>query len=304
MAVCANGWGRTMLGLAAVGFLAGVALSGCGKKEEPAAPADPATPAPAVQNAAPAAARPVAAADKRLCQPFAEATRADPPDDEEILPDQTLSGKSVGKLYEDLVKTWDQVPLISAAGKHYSYVATLDTELGPIEIALLPEVAPNHVRNFVALTKTGYYDGLIFERIIHQKSDAEPSNVLEMVEGGCPLGTGTLGFGSIGYWLYPEFNEKVTHEEGTVGACLGQAPDSAGCRFYISLSKAPALDGERTVFGKVTRGIDVVRRIASQPVLNSGEFPDGTHPEHPIMIRKATIQAKEVNPGSAGGEKK
>src|SRR5439155_4576204 len=96
------------------------------------------------------------------------------------------------------------------------------------------------------------------------------------------------------YWLKAEFDDQVKHEEGSVGACLGQGADSAACRFYITLSKAPALDGERTVFGKVTRGLDVVRRISSQPILNSPEFPDGTHPEHPVMIRKVTIQAKEV----------
>jgi peptidyl-prolyl cis-trans isomerase B (cyclophilin B) len=274
-----------MRGLVAAGLLVTVGLSGCGKKEEPAAPAEPSPPEVANPNPAPVA--------QRLSQPFSEATLSVPPDNEEVIfADQTLSGKSVGKLYEEVVKIWDQVPLVTVGGKPCSCVATLDTVLGAIDITLLPDLAPNHVRSFLALVKVGYYDGLVFERIIHQKSDADPGSVLEMVEGGCPMGCGTPGFGSIGYWLKPEFNEEVKHEEGSVGACLGQAPDSAGCRFYITLSKAPALDGERTIFGKVTRGLDVVRRIASQPVLNSAELPDGTHPEHPILIRKVTIQAK------------
>ncbi len=300
MAVCANGGARIFLGLAAAGLLA-AGLSGCGKKETPQPGPDPA-PAAAAPHSTPAAA--AAPGGARLSQPFSDATIADPPDPDVILPDQTLTGKSVGKLYEEVVKTWPNVPLVSPSGKIWSYTATLDTELGPIDIALRTELAPNHVRNFVALAKVGYYDGLVFERVHHQKSDADPNSILEMVEGGCPMGVGTLGWGSIGYWLKPEFNDKVTHEEGSVGACLGETPDSGACRFYICLSKAPALDGERTIFGKVARGLDVVRRISTQPMLNSAEFPDGTHPEHPILIRKVTIQAKEVNPGSEAGEKK
>ncbi len=301
MAVCAQRWRRTMLGLTAVGFLIAAGLSGCGKKtEKPAAPAD--TPAGPANTAAPAV--PSTPGNAKLSQPFAEATLAEPPEREPevILPDVTLTNKSVGKLYEQVVKGWDQVPLITADGKHWTYIATLDTELGPIDITMLPDVAPNHVRNFITLARVGYYDGLVFERIIHQKSEAEPSAVLEMVEGGCPVGTGAAGFGSIGYWMKAEFNEQVKHEEGSVGACLGETTDSAGCRFYITLTKAPALDGERTIFGKVTRGLDVVRRISTQPIMNSPEFPDGTHPEHPILIRKVTIQPKEVNATVAGGK--
>src|SRR5262249_36052492 len=118
----------------------------------------------------------------------------------------------------------------------------------------------------------------------------EPGTKVEIIEGGCPIGTGDPGFGSIGYWLKPEFSKDAHHVEGTVGACLGERPDSAACRFYITLSKAPVMDGERTIFGKVTRTLDVVRRITTQPVINSPEFPLGDRPEKPIVIRKVTIQ--------------
>src|SRR5262249_49269334 len=111
--------------------------------------------------------------------------------------------------------------------------------------------------------------------------------------GGCPMGTGQPGCGSIGYWMKPEFSDDVKHEEGSVGACRGEDPESAACRVYITLSKAPGMDGEHTIFGKVTpRGLDVVRRIATQPVSNSPEYPLGDRPEKPIVIRKATIQVR------------
>src|SRR5207244_7503839 len=136
-------------------------------------------------------------------------------------------------------------------------------EDGSLTLALLPNVAPNHVRNFVALARAGYYDGLLFEHVIQQEGDG-PDARLELVEAGCPLGTGEAGIGHLGYWLPPEFSDKVKHEEGTVGACRADDPDTAGCRFYITLSKAPVMDGNFTVFGRVTSGLDVVRRIAQR----------------------------------------
>jgi peptidyl-prolyl cis-trans isomerase B (cyclophilin B) len=236
-----------------------------------------------------------------LQQPFTEAT-VDPnsvPEDQERPADLTMTGKSVGKLYAEAVQTWDQVKFRTADGKPISYTATIETDMGPVEIALLPEVAPNHVRNFIVLARIGYYDGLVFERIYHDQSEAVPGEKVELIEGGCPLGTGQPGLGSIGYWLKPEFRDDLHHDEGTVGACRDETEDSAACRFYITLSIAPVLDGQRTIFGKVTRGIDVVRRISTQPASNTPEYPDGMSPEHPIVIRKVTITAKEGSPAVA-----
>ncbi len=276
-----RGWAVFLVSLALA-----VGSGGCGKRAVEATPKDAPT-APTAQ-ATPA---PAATPDKRLCQPFAEATLPEPPEDQ-ILPYVSLSGKSVGKLYEDTVKMWDQVKFVTPQGKRLAYQATLDTELGEIDIVLLPDAAPNHVRSFIALAKVGYYDGLVFERIIRDQSEEKPDSKVELVEAGCPLGTGNPGLGSIGYWLKPEFSEQLKHEEGTVGACLGESADTGACRFYITLSRAPVMDGNRTVFGKVTRGLDIVRRISTQPMLNAPEFPDGTRPEHPVMIRKVTIVAK------------
>jgi peptidyl-prolyl cis-trans isomerase B (cyclophilin B) len=209
---------------------------------------------------------------------------------DQYLPDATLTGKSVGKLYEEVIRRWDKISLCSPKGEVLHYTATIDTEVGVIEIELLPELAPNHVRNFIALAQCGYYDGLLFERTVNDQADEDPSTRVEFIEGGCPSGTGNPGYGSIGYWLKPEFSKDVKHLEGTVGACRSEDPGTAACRFYITLSKAPVMDGERTIFGKVTRGLDVVRRISTQPVINSSEYPLGDRPEKPTVIRKVTIQ--------------
>jgi peptidyl-prolyl cis-trans isomerase B (cyclophilin B) len=291
MAVCTTGNGRAVLRWGVV--LVTAVLAGCHRQEGDAAK---------TENTAMSAANPptvaeAAKADLRLRQPFAEATVADMPD--QYLPDVTLTGKSVGKLYEEVVRRWDKIALSTAKGEPLHYTATIDTELGSIEIELFPERAPNHVRNFIALAQIGYYDGLLFERTINEQVEDDPSAPrVELIEGGCPTGTGNPGYGSIGYWLKPEFSKDLSHVEGTVGACRGEEPDSAACRFYITLSKIPVMDGERTIFGKVTRGLDVVRRISTQPVINSPEYPLGDRPEKPTVLRKVTIQASPGN-GSA-----
>jgi cyclophilin family peptidyl-prolyl cis-trans isomerase len=239
--------------------------------------------------------------EPRMHQSFAEATRKDPPADWQRPPDLTLTAKSVGKLYGEVVDRWDSIDFVSSAGKRIAYSATIDTELGPIEIELRPDLAPNHVRNFVALALVGYYDGLVFERTVRARAEEidetkpedQPLPEVELIEGGCPIGTGDMGVGSLGYWLKPEFS-KDPHEAGTLGACHGSAPDTAACRFYITLNKAPFLDEHFTVFGKVTGGLDVARRVFSLPVHNDPEYPEGDRPEKPVVINRVTIHPSEV----------
>src|SRR5207245_467740 len=108
------------------------------------------------------------------------------------------------------------------------YTADLETDLGMIEIELFPEAAPNHVRNFIALAQAGYYDGLPLHRSLRGQVAEQ---TLAYLEGGCPLGTGEFGFGSIGYWLKPEISPTLTHEEGSVGAVHGDIAESAACKF-------------------------------------------------------------------------
>jgi cyclophilin family peptidyl-prolyl cis-trans isomerase len=282
-------WGKVQL--VAVGLLIGLGLLGCGKQGgEPDKPAAEA-PAASGESAGPVSKPP--AGDPRLQQSFAEAALTEPPTDWQKLPDQTLTQKSVGKLYTEVVRLWDGIHFVTSEGKPLTYTATLDTELGPIEITLRPDVAPNHVRSFVALARAGYYDGLVFQRIIHQKSEARPDEQVDLIEAGCPMGTGEFGFGSIGYWLKPEFSSEVHHEEGTVGAWHGDEPNTAACKFYITLCKAPFMDGGYTVFGKVTHGLDIARKISEQPVGPDPVTLEEDHPKQPVVIKKVTIHTAE-----------
>src|SRR5262249_46369395 len=178
-------------------------------------------------------AKPAVAVDPRFTQTFAEATRQDPPPEAPRPPDTTLTNKSVGKLYTDVVKLWKDIPFMTPEGRPAEYSATLETALGNIDMALLSDAAPNHVRNFVALARAGYYDGLQFDHVRHEVSDVEEfkGQALDLVEGGGPLGAADLeDHDSLGYWLKPEIDAKVHHEEGSVGAVRGEELDSAACK--------------------------------------------------------------------------
>jgi len=226
----------------------------------------------------------------RLHRSFLDATRKLPPPDQRP-PDRTMTGKSIGKLYGEVVRLWDSIRFTAADGTRISYTATLETELGNIEIALDPDLAPNHVRNFIALARVGYYDGLVFDRIGEDEEVTDDGKKIryEGIEAGCPLGEGDLLQNSIGYWLNPEFDPDAHHEEGTVGFCHGRERDTAACKFYITLCKAPYLDGNFTVFGKVTRGLDVARKIFMQPTIIEEDDAGSHRPEKPVVIRKVTI---------------
>jgi peptidyl-prolyl cis-trans isomerase B (cyclophilin B) len=303
MSACAPRRGSAPRQLLAV-FLAGLALAGCGKPggpaphaqtsgdEPPAARTEPKKP----DGEAPAPSKPAAAPRDRWHQPFADATRApdNPPADSNRPPDLTVTGKPVYKLLTDVEALWDTIRFTSPAGKKVAYSATVETDLGSFQIALFPDLAPNHVRNFVALAKAGYYDGLYFDRA---RAEEDEGRKLFALEAGCPLGTGEPGNGSIGYWLKEEFQpgEKVSHEEGTVGACRGTEPDSAACRFYVTLCPAPFLDGNYTIFGKVVQGLDVVRKMYARPTNAEDAGLGARRPAEPVTIKKVTIQTKEVD---------
>jgi cyclophilin family peptidyl-prolyl cis-trans isomerase len=207
----------------------------------------------------------------------------------------------VYKIYKEVLRLWDTIRFVAADGRRIEYSATIETDLGDIEIALRPDLAPNHVRNFVALARAGYYEELFFDRIRHEEAEVDQGQmqVLDSIEAGCPLGTGEPGNGSIGYWLKPELppaDAKVSHEPGTVGACHGEEADTAACRFYITLCDAPFLDGNFTVFGKVTRGLDVARKIAEQPIILDDQDAEGSHrPEKPIKIKRVTIHTSPAD---------
>jgi peptidyl-prolyl cis-trans isomerase B (cyclophilin B) len=129
--------------------------------------------------------------------------------------------------------------------------ATMHTSAGPIQLELFDEDAPKTVENFRKLSTDGFYDGLIFHRVIPDF----------MIQGGCPQGTGT---GGPGYTFEDEFNDHKI-ERGAL-AMANAGPDTNGSQFFIvTTGAAPWLDGKHTVFGRVTEGMDAVDAIERTP---------------------------------------
>lgn len=135
-------------------------------------------------------------------------------------------------------------------------VVTITMENGDIiKAELYPDTAPNTVNNFISLIRSGFYDGLIFHRVISGF----------MIQGGCPNGT---GMGGPGYTIKGEFNRNgfknpLKHTAGVLSMARAMHPDSAGSQFFIMHKNAPHLDGQYAAFGKVIEGMDAVDRIAA-----------------------------------------
>ncbi len=139
-------------------------------------------------------------------------------------------------------------------------IVTITMENGKqIKAELYPEIAPNTVNNFISLVKNGFYDGLIFHRVISGF----------MIQGGCPLGQGT---GGPGYSIKGEFKlngfdkNTLKHTRGVLSMARSMLPNSAGSQFFIMHQNASHLDGQYAAFGKVTEGMEVVDEIASVKV--------------------------------------
>ena len=136
-------------------------------------------------------------------------------------------------------------------------VVTITMENGDVMKAeLYPEIAPNTVNNFISLVNKGFYDGLIFHRVINGF----------MIQGGCPNGN---GMGGPGYTIKGEFSQNgfannLKHTEGVLSMARAMHPDSAGSQFFIMHKTSPHLDGAYAAFGKITEGMDVVNRIAEE----------------------------------------
>ncbi len=153
-----------------------------------------------------------------------------------------------------------------------SYYWVLETKVGTIKIKLLPDVAPDHASSTIYLTLLGYYDGLIFHRII-------PGF---MAQGGCPLGTGT---GGPGYQYAGEFAQDVRHTGGGLLSMANSGPGTDGSQFFLTFKATPWLDGKHTIFGKVVMGMKTVRAIEKRGIPGNKK---GT-PRERIPIEKATI---------------
>jgi len=127
------------------------------------------------------------------------------------------------------------------------HMLILDTTKGRISIAMRPDLAPGHVARIKELVREGFYDGIVFHRVIEGF----------MAQTGCPQGTGT---GGSGRKLKAEFNSQP-HRRGTVSMARAQSPDSGDSQFFICFDDAGFLDGQYTVFGQVVSGIEHVDRI-------------------------------------------
>ena len=135
-------------------------------------------------------------------------------------------------------------------------IVTIEMENGDlIKAELYPEIAPNTVNNFISLIHKGFYDGLIFHRVIDGF----------MIQGGCPDGNGTggPGYGIRGEFAQNGFENNLAHTEGVLSMARAMHPDSAGSQFFIMHKNSPHLDGAYAAFGKVTEGMDVVNQIAT-----------------------------------------
>ena len=161
-------------------------------------------------------------------------------------------------------------------------IVTIEMENGGvIKAELYPEVAPNTVNNFVSLIKKGFYDGVIFHRVI-------PGF---MIQGGDPQGTGV---GGPGYSIKGEFSSNgfkndLKHSRGVLSMARTMIPNSAGSQFFIMHEDAPHLDGQYASFGMVIEGMDVVDAIANAPADRSDK------PKAPQVMKKVTVDTLGVD---------
>ena len=137
----------------------------------------------------------------------------------------------------------------AAAATDLENTLYMDLKDGRVTIQLLPDVAPNHVARVKLLARKGFYDGIVFHRVIEGF----------MAQGGDPTGTGTGGSG-LGN-VKAEFSKTRHFLRGTVGAARSASPDSADSQFYIMFAPAPHLDGQYTIWGQVVSGMEVIDKI-------------------------------------------
>ena len=156
-------------------------------------------------------------------------------------------------------------------------IVTFTMENGDvIKAELYPEIAPQSVYNFISLIKQGFYDGLIFHRVIKGF----------MIQGGDPdgIGTGGPGYHIKGEFLMNGYANDLKHTEGVLSMARAQHPDSAGSQFFIMHKNSPHLDGSYAAFGKVIEGMDAVNRIAETET----DFQD--RPVSPQIMKTVTVE--------------
>ena len=167
-------------------------------------------------------------------------------------------------------------------------VAEVHTSAGEIDIRFFPDVAPNHVKNFIDLAEKGFYNGSKFHRVI-------PGF---MIQGGDPNtisgSPSTWGTGGSGKNIAAEFN-SVKHKRGIVSMARSSSPDSASSQFFIMVADAPSLDNQYSVFGQVTKGMDVADKIVGAP-RDGQDRPNSPTTIDKIVIRDAKPEEKGPTP--------
>ena len=161
-------------------------------------------------------------------------------------------------------------------------VVTFEMENGDlIKAELYPEIAPNTVNNFISLVKKGFYNGLIFHRVINGF----------MIQGGCPdgIGTGGPGYSNKGEFAQNGVQNDLAHTPGVLSMARAMHPDSAGSQFFIMHKTSPHLDGSYAAFGKVIEGLDVVDKIATTRT----DFRD--RPMTPQVMKSVTVDTFGVD---------
>ena len=160
------------------------------------------------------------------------------------------------------------------AKKMTNPIAVFETNHGTFEIELFEDKAPITVKNFIDLAEKCFYNGLIFHRVIDGF----------MIQGGDPNGTGT---GGPGYVIPDEFHKDLKHDSEGVLSMANAGPNTGGSQFFITLAATPWLDGHHSVFGKVVKGMDVVREIGKVDT----DFQD--KPLAKVVMEKVTIRREE-----------
>lgn len=150
-------------------------------------------------------------------------------------------------------------------------IAVFETSKGNFEIELFTEKAPITTKNFIDLINKGFYDDLIFHRVIGGF----------MIQGGCPEGTGR---GGPGYTIQDEFHPDLKHDSEGILSMANAGPNTGGSQFFITLAPTPWLDGKHAVFGKVISGMNVVKEIEKVPT------GAGAKPVEDVVIKKVTIR--------------
>jgi peptidyl-prolyl cis-trans isomerase A (cyclophilin A) len=156
-------------------------------------------------------------------------------------------------------------------GEQMNRHAIIETNHGTIDIELFEDKAPKTTANFISLAEKGFYDGIIFHRVIPNF----------MIQGGDPRGDGT---GGPGYEIGDEFHPSLKHNVPGILSMANSGPNTGGSQFFITVAATPWLDGKHAIFGKVVRGMDVVNKIVAVPT-------DGNDaPLEDVVMKKVTIQ--------------